>query len=99
MGRAGNINVFWTEAVCVEVLIICGILAVIGYSLYRSGKRDGSREGYNVGLARGRRRRRSFPLHPPRDRLVAGGWSRLVTPEEQVGAPILLSIRNCPGHA
>jgi hypothetical protein len=29
-----------------EGLIVFGILVVIGYSLYRSGKRVGSRKGY-----------------------------------------------------
>ena len=41
-----------------EALFILGTLIVIGYALYRSGKRVGSRKGYNVGFSRGRRRRR-----------------------------------------
>ena len=39
-----------------EGLIVLGILVFIGYSLYRSGKRTGSRKGYSVGRSRGRRR-------------------------------------------
>jgi len=42
----------------VETVIIVGILAAIGYGLYRSGNRTGSRKGFHVGLTRGRRRRR-----------------------------------------
>ena len=38
-------------------LIVIGILVCVGYSLYRSGKRIGSRKGYNAGRSRGRRRR------------------------------------------
>ena len=41
-----------------EALLILGTLIFIGYVLYRSGKRVGSRKGYNVGFSRGRRRRR-----------------------------------------
>ena len=41
-----------------EALLILGVLIAIGYALYRSGKRVGSRKGYNVGFSRGRRRRR-----------------------------------------
>jgi hypothetical protein len=39
-----------------EAWIVLGILGVIGFSLYRSGKRIGSRKGYNVGRSRARRR-------------------------------------------
>ena len=39
-----------------EGLIVLGILVFVGYSLYRAGKRTGSRKGYNVGRSRGRRR-------------------------------------------
>lgn len=39
-----------------EGLIVLSILVFIGYSLYRSGKRVGSRKGYNVGRSRRRRR-------------------------------------------
>ena len=39
-----------------EGLIVIGILVAIGYALYKSGKRDGSRKGYGVGRAHGRRR-------------------------------------------
>jgi len=40
-------------------LITLGILFALGYWLYRSGKREGSRKGFNVGRhRRGRRRRR-----------------------------------------
>ena len=42
-----------------EALLILGVLTSIGYALYRSGKRVGSRKGYHVGFSRGRRRRRS----------------------------------------
>jgi hypothetical protein len=41
-----------------EVTFILGAMIFIGYALYRSGKRVGSRKGYNVGFSRGRRRRR-----------------------------------------
>ena len=40
-----------------EGLIVLGILCVIGYSLYRAGKRTGSIKGFNVGLRRRFRRR------------------------------------------
>jgi len=36
-------------------LIVVGIIVFVGYSLYRSGKREGSIKGYNVGRSRGRR--------------------------------------------
>ena len=36
-----------------EGLIAFGIIMVVGYSLYRSGKRIGSRKGYNVGRSHG----------------------------------------------
>jgi hypothetical protein len=36
-------------------LILLVILGFIGYALYRSGKRIGSRKGYNVGRSRRRR--------------------------------------------
>ena len=38
-------------------LILLGIIIAVGYWFYKGGKRDGSRKGYGVGLARGRRRR------------------------------------------
>jgi hypothetical protein len=41
-----------------EALLILGVLIFIGYALYRSGKRVGSRKGYKVGFSRRRRRRR-----------------------------------------
>ena len=41
-----------------EALLILGAMIFIGYALYRSGKRVGSRKGYNVGFSRGHRRRR-----------------------------------------
>ena len=41
-----------------EGLIVIAILASIGYWIYSSGKRTGSRKGYNAGFRRGRRRRR-----------------------------------------
>ncbi len=37
-----------------ELLIGSVVLAVIGWYLYKSGKRTGSRQGYNVGRRRGR---------------------------------------------
>jgi len=40
-----------------EGLIVLGILYVIGYSIYRAGKRTGSIKGFNVGLRRRFRRR------------------------------------------
>jgi hypothetical protein len=36
-------------------LVFVGILGAVGYGLYRSGKRTGSRKGFNVGVSRGRR--------------------------------------------
>ena len=45
------------ERTCMQGLIVIGILVCVGYSLYRSGKRIGSRKGYNAGRSRGRRRR------------------------------------------
>ena len=39
-----------------ERLIMIGILAFIGWSLYRSGNRIGSKKGYGVGRSRGQRR-------------------------------------------
>ena len=41
-----------------EGWITIGILLALGYWLYRCGKREGSRKGFNVGLHRRRRRRR-----------------------------------------
>jgi hypothetical protein len=38
-------------------LIVLGILIGVDTWLYRSGKRIGSRKGFNVGRSRGRRRR------------------------------------------
>ena len=37
-------------------LIVVGIVVFIGYSLYRTGKRDGSIKDYGVGRSHGRRR-------------------------------------------
>jgi hypothetical protein len=37
-------------------LFVLGIVIGVGIWLYRSGKRIGSRKGYNVGRSRGRRR-------------------------------------------
>lgn len=39
-----------------ETLVVLGILACLGGWLYKCGKRTGSRKGYGVGRARGRRR-------------------------------------------
>ncbi len=36
-------------------LIVLGILVFVGYSLYRNGKREGSRKGFGVGRSRRRR--------------------------------------------
>jgi hypothetical protein len=41
-----------------ESLLGLAILAAIAWWCYKSGKRIGSRKGYNVGRARGRHRRR-----------------------------------------
>jgi hypothetical protein len=38
-------------------LFVLGIVIVVGYSLYRAGKRTGSTKGYHVGRSRGRYRR------------------------------------------
>ena len=37
--------------------IFCILAWAIGFWIYRSGKRTGSRKGYNVGRTHGRRRR------------------------------------------
>jgi hypothetical protein len=37
-----------------ESLILLGIMVVVGYWIYRAGKRTGSRKAYHVGLRRGR---------------------------------------------
>jgi hypothetical protein len=39
-----------------EGLILISILIYIGYAIYKCGKRAGSRKGYGVGRAHGRRR-------------------------------------------
>ncbi len=39
-------------------LIVLAALVGVGYWLYKSGKRIGSRKGFNVGLSRRRWRRR-----------------------------------------
>ena len=36
--------------------ILLGIVALVVYSVYRAGKREGSRKGFNAGRFRGRRR-------------------------------------------
>ena len=41
-----------------ESLFGLAVLATIAWWFYKSGKRIGSRKGYNVGRSRGRRRRR-----------------------------------------
>ena len=41
-----------------ESFVGIGLLIVIAWWFYRSGKRIGSRKGYNVGRSRGRRSRR-----------------------------------------
>ena len=41
-----------------ELILGLAILAFLGWSLYKSGKRTGSRQGYNVGRSRARRYRR-----------------------------------------
>ena len=40
-----------------ETFIVIGILGALGYWIYKSGKRTGSRKGYNAGRSRARRRR------------------------------------------
>ena len=40
-----------------ELLLAIGVIYVIGYLIYRNGKREGSKKGYGVGLHRGRRGR------------------------------------------
>ena len=39
-----------------EGWIVFGVLVFLGYGIYKSGKREGSRKGFGVGRARGRRR-------------------------------------------
>ena len=41
-----------------EGILILGALAFVGYALYKCGKREGSRKGFNVGVWRCRRRHR-----------------------------------------
>ena len=53
-----NNNETKMQGIEMEGLIVIAILASIGYWIYSSGKRTGSRKGYNVGFRRGRRRRR-----------------------------------------
>ena len=38
-------------------LIVLGILAFVGWTIYKAGKRTGSRKGYAVGRFRGRRQK------------------------------------------
>jgi len=40
-----------------ETFLVLGVIALIAYSIYRSGKRAGSRGGYAAGRYRKRRRR------------------------------------------
>ncbi len=40
-----------------EDIVILAVLALGGWWLYKQGKQIGSRQGYNVGRSRGRRRR------------------------------------------
>ena len=40
-----------------DYLIALGVIYVVGYLIYRNGKREGSKKGYGVGLSRGRRGR------------------------------------------
>jgi hypothetical protein len=40
-----------------DVLIVLGILAFLGWAVYKAGKRTGSRKGYGVGRSHGRWRR------------------------------------------
>ena len=41
-----------------EEILGLAVMAAIAWWFYKSGKRTGSRKGYNVGRFRGRRRRR-----------------------------------------
>lgn len=38
-----------------DALIFSVVFAVMGWAIYKSGKSEGSRKGYNVGRSRGRR--------------------------------------------
>ena len=40
-----------------EILIGLAMLAAVAWWFYKSGKRVGSRKGYNAGRSRGKRRR------------------------------------------
>ena len=40
-----------------EVFIFVSLVVAVGYWIYRSGKRTGSRKGYGIGRRHGRRRR------------------------------------------
>ena len=41
-----------------ESVVGLAMLGIVAWWFYKSGKRIGSRKGYNVGRSRGRRRRR-----------------------------------------
>jgi len=47
------------EAPAIEILLIVGLLAAIGYWTFKYGKRIGSRLAYRVGRRHGRLRSRS----------------------------------------
>lgn len=40
-----------------ETVIVLGILSIVGYYVFRAGKRKGSKQGYGAGRARSHRRR------------------------------------------
>lgn len=39
-----------------EGMLVLGVLAFLGYTLYKCGKHEGSRKGFNVGASRRRGR-------------------------------------------
>ena len=56
-GLAESPRTFTEEVYNMDYLIALGVIYVVGYLIYRNGKREGSRKGYGVGLNRGRRGR------------------------------------------
>ena len=40
-----------------DILIFFGVIGLVAYSIYKAGKREGSRKGFGVGRSRGRWRR------------------------------------------
>ena len=45
------------ESQMLELIVVSIVLGSIALAVYRTGKREGSRKGFNVGLRRGKRPR------------------------------------------